>query len=91
MYSKISVDNRDIPFRRILWRQSPEEPIKSYELTTFTFGLASSSYLAFRCLKKLAEDGDNFPVLLRTSYYEIFMSMTYLLDRAGLMLLSPPC
>ena len=62
MYRQILVDNRDTPFQRILWRQSPQEPMKSYELTTVTFGFASSPYLATRCLKKLAEDeGDNFP------------------------------
>lgn len=75
MYRQIRVDERDLPFQKILWRESPREPLKEYELTTVTFGVASASYLATRCLKKLAEDsGNKYPlaegVLLRDFYVD---------------------
>ncbi|XP_062542110.1 uncharacterized protein LOC134210107 [Armigeres subalbatus] len=44
------------PLHKIVWRDSKEEPIKIFELTTVTYGTASAPYLATRCLKKLGED-----------------------------------
>ena len=39
-----------------MWRRSPEEPLKTFELLTVTYGTASAPYLATRCLQQLAED-----------------------------------
>ena len=75
MYRQIFVDDKDTSFQRILWRSSPTEPIKHYELTTVTFGVSSSPYLATRCFKRLAEDeGHKYPdaknVLLQDFYVD---------------------
>lgn len=56
MYRQVNVHEEDTPLLKILWRFSVDEPIKTYELTTVPFGLASSPYLATRCLKILAEE-----------------------------------
>ncbi|CAH2093449.1 unnamed protein product [Euphydryas editha] len=40
--------------QNILWRNSPDKPIKCIRLDTVTYGLKSSSYLATRCLYELA-------------------------------------
>ncbi|XP_048506918.1 uncharacterized protein LOC125500006 [Athalia rosae] len=62
MYRQIIIhkDQRDL--QRIVWRRSPEEPLRTFQLNTVTYGLASSPFLAIRCLQQLAlENRDRFP------------------------------
>lgn len=40
----------------IVWRDSPNEPIRDYELLTVTYGTQNAPYLAIRVLRQLAED-----------------------------------
>lgn len=54
MYRQVLVDNRDSPFQRILWRESPEDDIEEYELVTF--GTTSAPYLAVRTLHQVTYD-----------------------------------
>lgn len=56
MYRQISIQSQDRNLQRILWRHSPDEPIREYQLTTVTYGTSSAPFLATRCLKKLADD-----------------------------------
>ncbi|XP_055604125.1 uncharacterized protein LOC129752361 [Uranotaenia lowii] len=56
MYRMVRVQIPDQHLQRILWRDSPNDPIKTYELTTVTYGTASAPYLATRCLKMLGEE-----------------------------------
>ncbi|XP_062539144.1 uncharacterized protein LOC134207437 [Armigeres subalbatus] len=56
MYRMVRVQEEDQGLQRILWRDTPEEPVKTFELLTVTYGTASASYLATRCVKKLGED-----------------------------------
>ena len=49
------IEMRD--FQRILWRASPQNPIREYRLITVTYGTASASFLSFRSLHQLAFDG----------------------------------
>ncbi|XP_058449095.1 uncharacterized protein LOC131429062 [Malaya genurostris] len=56
MYRMVKVQETDQHLQRILWRDTPGEPIKTFELVTVTYGTASAPYLATRCLKKLGED-----------------------------------
>ncbi|XP_062535150.1 uncharacterized protein LOC134204338 [Armigeres subalbatus] len=56
MYRMVLTQPGDHPLHKIVWRDSKEEPIKIFELTTVTYGTASAPYLATRCLKKLGED-----------------------------------
>ncbi|XP_062714757.1 uncharacterized protein LOC134291264 [Aedes albopictus] len=57
MYRQIVVAAMHQPLQRIFWRESPEQPLKVYQLTTVTYGTASAPFLATRCLVQLAEDG----------------------------------
>jgi len=41
--------------QRILWRDDLSGNVDTYELTAVTYGTASASFLATRCLKYLAE------------------------------------
>ncbi|GFW38116.1 integrase catalytic domain-containing protein [Trichonephila clavipes] len=42
--------------QRILWRENMDEPIKTFELSTVTYGTTSAPFLATRTLKQLALD-----------------------------------
>nr|XP_031836774.1 uncharacterized protein LOC116428801 [Nomia melanderi] len=73
MFRQIRVHTDDRKFQRILWRDSRDKPIKTYELNTVTYGTTSAPFLAVRCLQQLAVDEQNsFPVaadIFRTDFY----------------------
>lgn len=49
-------------YQHILWRESPSQEIKTYELLTNTYGLRSSGFVAVRTLQQLASDeGMQYP------------------------------
>ncbi|XP_036138905.1 uncharacterized protein LOC118644436 [Monomorium pharaonis] len=60
-------------FQRILWRQDKSAELRTFELLTVTYGTASASYLATRCLTHLADHySSEFPVdslRLRRDFY----------------------
>nr|XP_022904560.1 uncharacterized protein LOC111416698 [Onthophagus taurus] len=56
MYRQIKVHEDDLPFQRIMWREDSSQKLKSYELTTVTYGLSCAPYLAIRCLRQLANE-----------------------------------
>ena len=65
----------DRRYQLILWRGDPSEPVRVYELTTNTYGLKSSPFVAIRCLHKLANDeSDKHPraarLLLNNTYVD---------------------
>lgn len=63
MYRQIKIADEDAMFQRILWRDSPAEELKDYELVTVTFGTACAPYQAVRTLHQVAYDeGYNFPL-----------------------------
>jgi len=53
MYRQIKVREEDCVFQHILWRNSPEQEIQEYELSTVTYGLSSAPFLAIRVLHAL--------------------------------------
>ncbi|GFU76070.1 DUF5641 domain-containing protein [Trichonephila clavipes] len=57
----INPDQRKL--QRILWRENMDEPIKTFELSTVTYGTNECTILATRTLKNLALiDERNFPL-----------------------------
>lgn len=56
MYRQVYVARADCDLQRIVYRQSPEEPIVDYRLLTVTYGTRSASYLATKCLSILSDD-----------------------------------
>ncbi|GFW76428.1 DUF1758 domain-containing protein [Trichonephila clavipes] len=52
-----------VKLQRILWRENMDEPIKTFELSTVTYGTTSAPFLATRTLKQLAlDEAGNFPL-----------------------------
>ncbi|XP_055614851.1 uncharacterized protein LOC129761163 [Toxorhynchites rutilus septentrionalis] len=67
MYRMVAVQISDQDLQRVLWRESPGKSIRTYKLTTVTYGTASAPYLATRCLQTLAEEGkSSHPIAAKT-------------------------
>ncbi|CAI6355294.1 unnamed protein product [Macrosiphum euphorbiae] len=49
MYRQVLMSFDDSEWQRILYRASPDPPLKHYKLKTVTFGTKSASFLATRC------------------------------------------
>lgn len=63
MYRQIKIHPDDQRFQLILWRESPTVPLSTYQLTTVTYGMNCSPYLAIKTLRQLADDeGARFPL-----------------------------
>ncbi|XP_058827620.1 uncharacterized protein LOC131687546 [Topomyia yanbarensis] len=74
MYRMVRVQPSDQHLQRILWRESPEEPIKIFELTTVTYGTASAPYLATKCLTKLGKDSEStHPIAARVIQEDFYV------------------
>jgi hypothetical protein len=59
MYRQILIDLVDTDYQRILWRDHPNEELKTYRLTTLTYGTKPASFIATRCLVELAVRNQN--------------------------------
>jgi len=75
MYRQMRIHEDDRKLQQILWRRSADEPLRTYKLSTVTYGTASAPYLATRCLQQLAEDeSKDFslapPTLTNNSYVD---------------------
>ena len=63
MYRMILINPSQQSLQRILWSEHANEPPKTYQLTTVTYGTVSAPFLAQRTLKQLSFDEEkNFPV-----------------------------
>ncbi|XP_055645180.1 uncharacterized protein LOC129781531 [Toxorhynchites rutilus septentrionalis] len=74
MYRQIVLHPDDRPLLRVLWRFNKTDPITKYEMTTVTYGLGPSSFLATRTLHQLAEDeSDSFPLAAAALKRDFYM------------------
>ncbi|GFU51160.1 uncharacterized protein TNCV_966511 [Trichonephila clavipes] len=73
MYRQILVADEDQKYQQILWRNNSNENIRTYKLKTVTYGLASASFLATRCIKQIALDDKDNPNLFRVLQEDIYM------------------
>lgn len=55
MYRCVWVHPDDRIHQKIIWRPTPDSTVAEYELNTVTYGTAPASFLATRCLKRVAE------------------------------------
>lgn len=56
MFRMVHMDRRHRQWQQILWRESPDEPLQTYQLATVTYGTASGPYLAIRAMQQCARD-----------------------------------
>ncbi|XP_053956126.1 uncharacterized protein LOC128861768 [Anastrepha ludens] len=73
MYRQILVDKNDRKFQYILWRSTPHDEIRTYQLNTVTYGTASAPYLAVQSLNYIADAYESDYALgastIKTSFY----------------------
>lgn len=74
MFRQILVCPQHQVYQAILWRDSPDKPIQVYMLTTVTYGVTTSPYLALRTLAQLVQDeGRNHPKAAQILRHNIFV------------------
>ncbi|XP_058456663.1 uncharacterized protein LOC131434046 [Malaya genurostris] len=74
IYRQIKIHPDDRPLQRVLWRFNKGDPITKCEMTTVTYGLASSSFLATRTLHQLANDeGAHFSLAAHALKEDFYM------------------
>lgn len=79
MFLQIDLHPLDHPYQLILWREDPSHPLKVFALTTVTFGVNCSPFLAIRTIQQTARDhGHLYPkaaeILLRDIYVDNVVS-----------------
>jgi len=78
MYRQILVADEDQSYQQIVWRYNTNDQIRTYKLKTVTYGLASSSFLATRCIKEIAlkytHDTNIARILLEDIYMDDILS-----------------
>ncbi|KAL0811450.1 hypothetical protein ABMA28_009850 [Loxostege sticticalis] len=87
MYRQILVREEDQHLQRIIWRDSPQETIQEYELTTVTYGTKAAPFLAMRTLHQLARDEAAryplaAPAVEHSFYMDDLLSGHYTLDQS---------
>jgi len=67
MYLQVMIHEDDRKLQRILCRRSADEPLRTYDLSTVTYGTASAPYLETRRLQQFADDeSKDFSLALET-------------------------
>lgn len=67
MYRQVEVHEEDRKYQMILWRDDRQQPLRTIELSTVTYGTAAAPYLATRALNQLAlDEQDDFPQASKT-------------------------
>ncbi|XP_008190207.1 uncharacterized protein LOC103312011 [Acyrthosiphon pisum] len=56
MYRQVRVADEDCDFQRICYRANPHDQLTEYKLKTITYGTKAASFLATRCLTKIADE-----------------------------------
>ncbi|GFW43055.1 uncharacterized protein TNCV_1474501 [Trichonephila clavipes] len=75
MYRMVLIHKSQQPLVRILWKGSPEDKVKTFEMKTVTYGTVSAPFLATRTLLQLSKDEENnfslaAPVLRENFYMD---------------------
>jgi len=74
MYRQISVHPDDCDFQRTVWRDSPSEPIRDFQLLTVTYGTTSAPFAATRSLQQLAMDeAHRFPTASTVVLHDFYV------------------
>ncbi|XP_047022485.1 uncharacterized protein LOC124631893 [Helicoverpa zea] len=74
MYRMVRVSDADTDYQRLVWRSSPDEPIKHFKLLRLTFGTACAPYLAVKSLQTLAKEGQSiYPIAAQITMSDYYM------------------
>lgn len=73
MFRQVKIREEDRDLQRIVWRSKPSEQLRTYRLSTVTYGTTSASFMTTNCLVALAEQfKDQYPIAstaIRRDFY----------------------
>nr|CAH7716533.1 unnamed protein product [Callosobruchus chinensis] len=73
MYRQVLINPNQRNLQKIVWRSNPNEPLKTFQLNTVTYGTTAASFLAIRCLHQLAYECEvehpNIAKIIRNDMY----------------------
>ncbi|GFU68820.1 LINE-1 retrotransposable element ORF2 protein [Trichonephila clavipes] len=74
MYRQILISDEYCKYQRIVWRATPSDSLKSFELQTITYGTSCAPFLALRTLQQLYQDEEqNFPLAAKIARENIYI------------------
>ncbi|XP_060858122.1 uncharacterized protein LOC132935520 [Metopolophium dirhodum] len=74
MFRQIKIAREDWDLQRIVWRSSPKELLRLYQLTTVTYGMTPASFLSTYCLIELAKSAEKqFPCASKVIAEDFYM------------------
>lgn len=74
MFRQIQITKEDWDLQRIVWRKKPSDSLRTYRLTTVTYGTTPASFLATQCLVALADEvKDAYPDAARGILKDFYM------------------
>lgn len=74
MFRQVKISKEDWDLQRILWRSSPNEKLRTYQLTTVTYGTTTASFLATQCLVYLGQGvREQYPVAANSILRDFYM------------------
>ncbi|GFX92958.1 integrase catalytic domain-containing protein [Trichonephila clavipes] len=74
MYRQILISDEDCKYQRIVWRATPSDSLKSFELQTITYGTSCTPFLSSRTLQQLYQDEEqNFPLAAKIARENIYI------------------
>ncbi|XP_026325377.1 uncharacterized protein LOC113234292 [Hyposmocoma kahamanoa] len=74
MFRQILVHEKDQHLQKIIWRDSTDQLLREYVLTTVTYGTKAAPFLAMRTLKQLAiDEGFKYPSAAKALEEEFYM------------------
>ena len=59
MYRQVALSREAKDLHRILWRDSPGQPLKHLRMTRVKYGTTSASYHSIRCLQETAKEASD--------------------------------
>lgn len=59
MFRQVLIRKEDRDMQRIVWRSKPNEELRTYRLSTVTYGTTPASFMATNCLMTLSEEFKN--------------------------------
>ncbi|GFW87951.1 integrase catalytic domain-containing protein [Trichonephila clavipes] len=74
MYRQILISDEDCKYQIIVWRATPSDSLKSFELQPITYGTSCAPFLALRTLQQLYQDEEqNFPLAAKIAREIIYI------------------
>jgi hypothetical protein len=74
MFRQVLIHPDDQEYQHIVWRESPDHPIRHFRLATVTYGTAAGTYLSVKVLHQLAQlEMNNYPIAAKALQKDFYV------------------